>query len=334
MIVERATSFEALREEWGTLPVRSPFATWEWHETWWRHFGSRHELMLQAVRQDGDLVGVLPLYRSRLGPLRIVRFTGRPQADEQGPVGTAGAAELLDALAEIEHDVFLGEQLPGGEDWPGRLGGRRFRFESGPVIRQAGGWQPYLAAKSANFRQQLQRRERRLHERYQAVFRLVTDGRSLDRELDVLFALHRSRWGGASGFGPEDFHREFARLAFDAGRLRLWFLELDGAAAAAWYGFRVGDVESYYQAGRDTAYDDVAPGFVLLAHTVRQALDDGVAEYRLLRGDEPYKRRFADNDPGLETVIRTGSRGRGATAIATALAIKRARALLIRRRCD
>ena len=218
MIVERVDSFAALRDEWGALTIHSPFATWEWHDVWWRHFGAGHELELRAVRTDGALSGVLPLYRSRLGPLHVVRFTGRPQADEQGPVGAAGPKELLAALAEIEHDIFLGEQLPGGEDWPRSLGGRRFRLESGPVIRQPGGWEAYLASRSANFRQQLQRRERRLRERHDVVFRLAADPASLDGDLDVLFALHRSRWGEQSGFAPEAFHREFARLLVKTGR--------------------------------------------------------------------------------------------------------------------
>jgi CelD/BcsL family acetyltransferase involved in cellulose biosynthesis len=330
MIVERVDSFAALRAEWGAVPVRSLFATWDWHDAWWRHFGAGHELDLHAVRTDGVLVGVLPLYRSRLGPLRVVRFTGRPQADEQGPVGAAGAAELLEALAGIEHDVFLGEQLPGAEGWPRLLAGRRFRLESAPVIRQPGGWGAYLASRSANFRQQLSRRERRLRQCHDVVFRLAADPGSLAHDLDTLFALHRLRWGEKSGFTPELFHREIARMALDTGRLRLWFLELDGVPAAAWYGFRVGDVESYYQGGRDRAYDDVSAGLVLLAHTVREALDDGVSEYRLLRGDEAYKRRFADDDAGLETVIRAGT-ARGAAALAAAVAAKRVRALLTRR---
>ncbi len=38
---------------------------------------------------------------------------------------------------------------------------------------------------------------------------------------------------------------------------------------------------------------------------------DGADEYWFLRGPEPYKARFADQDPGLETmVVPHGLRGR------------------------
>ena len=57
-------------------------------------------------------------------------------------------------------------------------------------------------------------------------------------------------------------------------------------------------------------------GFVLLAHTIREALQDGMSEYRLLRGDEDFKYRFATSDPGLETLARpNGALGRLALAV-------------------
>jgi alkylation response protein AidB-like acyl-CoA dehydrogenase len=67
-------------------------------------------------------------------------------------------------------------------------------------------------------------------------------------------------------------------------------------------GFRLAGVESYYQAGRDPRWNRYHVGLVLLAHAIQQAAYDSMTEYRLLRGGEPYKYRFATTDPGLETV--------------------------------
>jgi hypothetical protein len=77
---------------------------------------------------------------------------------------------------------------------------------------------------------------------------------------------------------------------------------VDGEPVAAVYGFRVSDTECYYQAGRDQRWDHYRVGFVVLAHAIREAANDGMSEYRLLRGDEEYKQRFETHDPGLETV--------------------------------
>jgi len=96
-------------------------------------------------------------------------------------------------------------------------------------------------------------------------------------------------------------------------------MELDGRPVAAWYGVRFAGVESYYQAGRDPALDDLSVGFVLLARTIRAAFDDGVREYRFLLGDEPFKGRFAEEDPRVETfTVARGPRGRAAVGVARA----------------
>src|SRR5207253_37282 len=136
-------------------------------------------------------------------------------------------------------------------------------------------------------------------------FRLTTDRESLDRDLTTLIELHDARWGETSrAFDPprDSFHREFAAAALERGWLRLWTLDVDGRPAAAWLGYRMGGAEWYYQAGRDPALEREAVGFVLMAHTVRAALDDGMREYRLLLGGESYKDRLANADHGLETV--------------------------------
>ena len=76
----------------------------------------------------------------------------------------------------------------------------------------------------------------------------------------------------------------------------------------------MGGVTSYYQAGRDPALEREAVGFVLLAHTIREAIEEGTREYRFGRGAEPFKLRFADADPGLASVMLPRS-ARGATAL-------------------
>jgi CelD/BcsL family acetyltransferase involved in cellulose biosynthesis len=217
--------------------------------------------------------------------------------------------------------VFAAELLPPDPAWHA-LGARLAARAAAPVLRFDGlDWDGYLATRSRNFRQLLRRRERRADEAG-AAFRLA-DAETLDRDLDTLFALHRERWGDGSGFGRhEAFHRAFARAALDCGWLRLWLLELDGAPAAAWYGFRFEGAESYYQAGRARRFDALAPGLVLLAHTVREAQRDGMEEYRFLRGDEAFKFRFADEDDGLLTLVR--ARGPlGTPALAGLLAGRR-----------
>jgi CelD/BcsL family acetyltransferase involved in cellulose biosynthesis len=324
--LEYPPNTSAFREEWSALAEASGsvFATPEWTEVWWRHFGAGQRLRVGVARAAGGrAVAVVPLVRGRTGPLRVVRFAGHGPADQLGPVCDPndmdlGAEALRQAMAAMPGgwDVFVGDYLPGDQGWDARLGGTVLRRFESPVLRFEGRtWDEYLRERSRNFREQATRRERKLAREHDLRFRLTTSAAELTRDLDALFALHGSRWSAGSNFSRvEAFHREFAAVALARGWLRLWRLDLDGRTMAAWLGFRFGGAESYYQAGRDPSAEG-SVGFVLLVHTIRSAREDGVQEYRFLRGDEEYKGRFATADPGVETVaVGGGLAGKAAVA--------------------
>ena len=323
-------SFESVRESWSRLAYesRNVFSTSEWAETWWRRYG-REGLRLVVCRNGDETTALLPLYVWSRRPVKVARFVGHGPADQLGPIcGPSGRAEAAAALRRVAEegsiDVVLAELLPGAERWPEALGQLPLRVEATPTISLAGGWDAYLERRSANLRQQIRRRVRQLRRRHEVRFRLAST-QTLDRDLTLMFALHQARWsaGGSAFLRFEGFHRDFAPLAMERGWLRLWLLDLDDRTVAAWYGFRFAGVESYYQAGRDPSLRDASVGLVLLAHSIRAAAEDGMTEYRLLRGDERFKQRLADDDPGLETFALAGAGFRGTVARSAAAAALR-----------
>jgi CelD/BcsL family acetyltransferase involved in cellulose biosynthesis len=317
------------RKDWQRLAADAgtPFATWEWAAAWWRHYGGDREQLIVPVQEDGRTVALVPLYLHSRRPLRVLRFVGNGPADELGPIGSpevAGAA-LDAALTSLGRrwDVLWGDHLPEGGA-AARLG-RVLKVEPSPSLElPEGGFEQFLKERSKNFREQVRRRERKLAKAHELEYRLVEHPDALAPALETLFTLHDARWGGdaSSAFDPtrRAFHLDFAATALERGWLRLWLLELDGRPAAAWYGFRYADSEWYYQSGRDPELESENVGFVLLSHTVRAASDDGLRVYRLLRGGEDYKSRFATSDRPVATVaVGRGGRGRPA-----ALALERA----------
>jgi CelD/BcsL family acetyltransferase involved in cellulose biosynthesis len=309
--IEISHDLDAVQDVWRQVAAQTDniFATWEWASTWWRHLG-RGLPTIAIVRVDGELRGILPLYRSRSRPLRIVRFIGHGPADQLGPICAPAdlpvmVAALHDLLAEMAPwDIFLAEVLPGGHPWGDDLGGVRLLTESSPFMELAGlDWTSFLAGRSRNFRSQLQRRERNLSAEGQVAIRGTTDLDSLEADLDSLFRLHHARWGFKTEFSRlESFHREFAAFATRNGWLRLWILDLNGESVAAWYGFHYGSVYSYYQQGRDPSQRAASLGTMLLTHTIREAINEHAGTYGFLRGNEPYKFRFADRDMALVTI--------------------------------
>lgn len=302
--------------EWDQLARRSRnvFATREWITSWWEVFGGAGSLLSFACRAaDGRLRALLPMYVRPGRSGRELRFLGHGLADRLGPVCAPGdrpaAASALRRVMEEsrgQFERFIGDDLPEQERWGLALGARTIRRTTSPLLRAPGSdWNSFLEGRSAHFRQQLRRREGRLVRDHALRYRLAEVSSRLGADVDGFFRLHEARWAGASRSfaGPRtDFHRKFAARALERGWLRLWIAEVESRPAAAWYGFRYAGAEWCYQAGRDRRYDGLSVGFVLLAHAIRAALDDGVGEYKLLRGNEPYKWRFANGDEPLETV--------------------------------
>jgi CelD/BcsL family acetyltransferase involved in cellulose biosynthesis len=335
--LEPLSDLEAVREEWNTLASasRNIFATWEWVSTWWRHFGRNRPIVAFGCRApDGRLAAILPLYlfSRRLG---IVRFIGHDASDELGPICApehtlAAARAMENALvdASFRWHLFVGDWLPGKQPWKDAVGGRVVRWEGSPLLRlNAASWDELSGRWSRQERKALRRRERNLRSEHAVSFRRTEKLDGLSDDLDALFALHTSRWSQGSTFARhEAFHREFAHCALERGWLRLWFLEVDGHSVATQYGFRYGGVESVYQSGWDRAWARFSPASLLCVHTIREAFEDGLLEYRFLRGDEKYKYTYADVDDGIETIaVVKGAFGRA--LLATALAAKRLRLL-------
>jgi CelD/BcsL family acetyltransferase involved in cellulose biosynthesis len=307
-----------LRPEWTRLAEAADniFCTPEWASVWWRHWGRGRRLAIMACRApSGRLSGLVPLYEFARRPITILRFIGHGAGDVLGPVcvprdrqevGRAIRSALKERLGT--GDLLLAERMDAQEGWGGALAGRLVRHEPSPMLRIGGmSWEDFLSTRSRNFRDKLRRSERRLRASGGIRIRLANDPDRLQRDLHTLIRLHNARWTASSSNAfagrRHAFHLEWARIALARGWLRLWLMELGEDPIAAWYGFRFGGAESYYQAGRDPAWGPESVGFVLMCHSIKQAMADGASEFRLLRGGETYKARFASDDDGLETVL-------------------------------
>jgi len=217
--------------------------------------------------------------------------------------------------------VLLLQDMALDQPWSRALTPVQVGTEPSPVVDLRGHdtWEGYLASRSRNFRSQVGRKTRALERDHDVELRLAT-AETLEADLADLFALHVRRWEGETPLGDarqQRFTGAFAAAALAQGWLRLRTLHLDGRCVAAYLGFRFGDDEYYYQAGRDPDAAEGSVGLVLLAHALREAVESGAQELRLLRGDEGYKDRFATGSADIATLARPLTlRGRAATRAA------------------
>jgi CelD/BcsL family acetyltransferase involved in cellulose biosynthesis len=323
-------AFRALEQEWRELMSSSGraclFLTWEWLFTWWKHLGGKQRLAILVVRRGDQLLAVAPLAQSRswrsllASSLRWLG-TGSVGSDYLDVLVREGEEEaalgvLADHLGRALPQLDLGQLEHGGTAAAAlaRMLERRgwgvleHTTNVCPFVDLSGRtWDSYVTSLGSSHRQNLRRRLRKLESTFAVRLERVRSADRLDAAIDVLIALHHNRWRGRGGSDAFDcpevlaFHREISRLALARGWLRLFVLHLDEKPAAALYGFRFGDRFLYYQSGFDARYADYSVGMVMMALAIRSAIDEGVREYDLLHGAEPYKFHWAT---GVRELVR------------------------------
>src|SRR2546428_4084701 len=312
--------FANLREEWNGLLAASQadclFLTWEWLHTWWKHLGGRRRLHLLLARDGRELTAIAPLAqrppvlrRLLLFPaleflgtetvgsdyLDVIVRRGREQeASDALATAWTGAPLVLEFAyvnRESSFSVALAKRL-GQEGWAVQ----DKAINVCPVIDLAGhSWESYLAGLGSAHRYNYQRRLRNLKKRFDVRLDLVRTEAERQEALEALVALHTWRWeerGGSDAFaspGLVSFYDEVSQLALRRGWLRLFVLRLDGKPAAVLHGYRYGRTFYFYQSGFDPTFAKESVGLVTMGLTIRHAIEEGAAEYDLLRGAEPYK---------------------------------------------
>ena len=314
-----------LREDWTRLAAAGGniFATWEWNDLWWRHYGGERQLRVSVSNGAGEIDAIVPLFAWSRRPFRILRLIGHGHGDRLGPICNEQTRSpqraLREALDAHPHDLFVGDWIAGGRDWESSVGGRVVRRTGYPILRfSQGSWSEFLSAQSQRFRKSARNYRNRLDRAHEVSVRFA-GAETLERDLDAAFRLHRIRFREHAGClfcgDHEPFQRAFAALALKRGWLRLLLLELDGMPACFEYGFMFENAYFSYQGGRDPAWDRRSIGFLLALESIRRALEEGATEYRFLGGEESYKYRFSTEDAGLQTVVVPGTR-RGSIAAA------------------
>jgi CelD/BcsL family acetyltransferase involved in cellulose biosynthesis len=329
-LITESARIERIEDDWRALAESrgNAFVTPEWFRSWWERRAETISPLVAAVRRvDGSLAGVLPMVLDTSRRPRAIRFGGAnfgdrfvPAAAESDEVEVASA--VMTALQEkgLDRYMLLLDHVDQDRPWwremqqastVRRAGIEQQQFDVAYIQLEGLDWEGYLASRSRNFRSQIRRRERALERDHQVEVRVATE-QTLEADLARLFELHAMRWQGRGrssleADGAKESLGNFAGAALRRGWLRLRLLEVDGVAVAAFLGWRLGDCYAFYQSGFDPSWSDKSVGVVMMATTVRSAIEEGAIEFDMLLGDEPYKQRFTNASRPVQTVILTRS---------------------------
>jgi CelD/BcsL family acetyltransferase involved in cellulose biosynthesis len=297
---------------WTQLVVGSrlptPFASYVWHREWVRAFAPASRLEIRKVEDDdGQLVAILPLVESGPGILQTVG--GVDVSDYLDLIARQGREEdawtaLLQARSGSQaawelHSVPAAsptvQALPKLAETAGIEAAVTVE-ERCPVLTLPRTWEAYLATLSGRHRHELTRKIRRF-EREAPEGRVFCASRSaeLDARLGDFLDLHRRSRVGKARFMDarmEEFFRRVTGLLAERDGVRMWFLDLPQGPVAAFLCLEWEGVVGLYNSGFHPAYAALAPGLVLLAHVIRDAIARGKRQFDFLRGEERYKYEF------------------------------------------
>src|SRR5438552_13043852 len=234
-----AAEFARLAPEWnrihGQAAAASVFNSWLWQYQWWQVYGAGQPLRIMVALEHGETVGILALYiqkTSVLGvPVRILRFVGTgadTHPDDLGPVLAPGCEEAVArklaraalrlsgadvlVLSDIDPQSVFAPALEQAAQEAHRASlsevSERIAFVDLPRS-----WPEFLQSMSSDRRTRLKSARKKAAAAHRLRFFVWDDFAGLDRAVDRLTELHRSRWreaGGSESFAtPEyvEFHR-------------------------------------------------------------------------------------------------------------------------------
>ena len=301
------TSFTQIGDQWETVlsdsPVNTLFQTPQWQEVWWETFGDGRSMVGFYLTGPDGITGIAPLARTG----DTLSLVGNQETVDYNDflVRPGHEAVLYDAVLGCMDELqchtltltSLREASPTLEHLPGLARQRGFSVEveqedvaSG--IALPGTWDDYLAALSRKDRHELRRKFRRLESLPDwSWYSLTGEEQVADRLGDFIELMRLSKTDKDEWMTPEreQFFRRISQRMSRDGRLKLFFMELEGKPVATSMCFDYDSSRLLYNSGYnpDQAYYSV--GLLLDALCLREAIEQDMKYFDFLRGDEPYK---------------------------------------------
>jgi CelD/BcsL family acetyltransferase involved in cellulose biosynthesis len=305
---------EFQRRDWSDLvredPAGTIFHTPDFLKLYWEEFGEEPDHLLLAFGEDGGTQVAAAAFERIDDTLRFLG--GTEITDFMGPVGrpearTAFAERLWAGLLSREdwREADL-RGLPEDSPWLSELrdaaAGLGLDVEEtedqngvAPILELPSTWDDYLSRIPSKLRHEIRRKAKKLEAETGPFTVETATQETLLPLLDRFVELHRMSEGPKGVFmvpGMEIFFRRLGQTFCQRGVFRLTFIRVRDELAAGTIGFSFGGTYSLYNSAFDRTWQQLAPGMVLVAEDIRQAIEEGCAVFDFLKGDYAYKYRF------------------------------------------
>ena len=314
--------FETLGEEWRAacsgMQRPSIFITPEYLETAWKHLREENDQpWVMAVRDAGQLVGLLPLVRCKRKAHGLtgyeLRHMGMWEGDRPGLLATVAPDRVWPALFEALRRLrsqwqWLDLRELDENAWP-----LRHADQLGPMMRTSiendtqaafltldGSWDVYLAARSTRTRKSFLKTQRELSQDHpEWDIQVIEEPSGLVEAFNRYVEIERRSWKVSAGVGlwsdtrQANFYRELLPLLARDGRASVWLLRIDGRDAAGLVRFSHGEIVYERLCTYDPEFGQYSPGVQLCREAMRRSFGSNYRESDALGMTQPIEERKA-----------------------------------------
>lgn len=316
--VTSAKDLTNLKYEWSMLLKKSKsdniFLTHQWVSTWWKYFGNGCKLKIILVEENNKLIGIAPLMLKKFYFLNLLKFIGGPHSDYHDFILLSGEERrTLEAILKysyscLDWDVMTLKEIPQDSltlkvlDEISLYRMQKIIGSICPILKLPENWNDLLNMLSPKMRHNLKYYRNRLEKEYRVHCEDIENRDLLEKNMNILFELHQKKWtdeGARGAFDDscaKDFYRDITQQFYDQDWLQLLVLKINEHPVSICYNFKYNNKFYYYQSGRDPDWYKYSTGDILLADTIRYAIQKGFTEFDFLRGNENYKKHWKAKD--------------------------------------
>ena len=327
-VFENFDELAPMQQEWDSFVESAGgeiFLTYDWCRIWWKYYGKNRILKVFMFRDNGILVGIIPLFfeKLRFGPLtvRAAKIVGSDFTLTQfsPPLAEGYTLQVIKRVSELiskdncdiihigpiaglySHCDELKESLT--ESFGNYYSVQLKNKDVQTYFKLADDWDAQLAGLSKKERSHIK-------QSYKYAAKLSTDNNNgiissfsddgdLEKTFNEFVQMHQSQWsklGNAGHFGDwpksRGFHYEIARAQLQKGRLRLLKVSIGEQDLGYEYGYKFGDTYCWFLNARqeiEGAPAGLSFGKVMFSEFMKRALSEKVRYIDGLVGKYEYK---------------------------------------------
>ncbi len=306
-IITDREGFAALEEPWNALAARfaNPLLRHEYFAAVAGTFWAQARIAVYVLRTGGSIRGIAPFRAVRYGGVPRLELLSNRFGEPAGLLYGDGEAlhDLLAALVGSPRTVIL-NRFP--DDGPEMRVLRSLLPPNPRCLVRSGDstvavptdkrW-PDLEAGMSSSQRAYVRRQRRRAERFGTVtFEVVApDEGNVEALLGEVYRTEFASWKGRNGTAilstpiQEAFFTGYGRALARQGALRLFFLRINGEAAAVRYAIEHAGRLWELKIGYDERWHECSPGVLLTHETLRYCCERGLAAHEFLGREDRWQ---------------------------------------------